>query len=208
MAGREYRMRKRAEDFDATRERIVEATSALHRMQGVTATSYLQIAERAGVGAATIYRHFPTLGSLVTACGASVWQEIDPPVPEKATAVFAGVPEGLPRLERLVAELDAFYARATVWLSIATREQDRVPELREFLGHVDAGVEALLREALGPAVGEDARHLAMALVHRSVWETLRRLGAAPDRFRTAMPGVLLCALRDGCTATAGDCAGG
>jgi AcrR family transcriptional regulator len=198
MAGREYRMRKRAEDFDATRERIVEATADLHRVQGVAATSYVQIAERAGVGAATVYRHFPTLGSLVTACGASVWREIDPPVPGQAAAVFAGLPDGLPRLERLAAELDAFYARATGWLAIATREQDRVPELRDFLAHVDAGVEALLREAVGQGASNAALRLAMALLHRSVWETLLKLGAPDGQFRTAMPGVLLCILQDGC----------
>ena len=91
MAGREYRMRKRAEGFDATRERIVEATAALHYEQGVAATSYVQIAERAGVGPATVYRHFPTLGSLVEACGAHVWEAIQPPLPENAPAVFAGL---------------------------------------------------------------------------------------------------------------------
>ena len=91
MAGREYRMRKRAEGFDATRERIVEAAAALHYRQGVAATSYVQIAEQAGVGPATVYRHFPTLGSLVSACGANVWDAIRPPVPENAPAVFAGL---------------------------------------------------------------------------------------------------------------------
>ena len=85
MAGRAYRMRKRAEGLDATRERIVEATAALHREQGVAATSYVQIAERAGVGAATVYRHFPTLGSLVEACGATVWEAIRPPLVGTAT---------------------------------------------------------------------------------------------------------------------------
>ena len=91
MAGREYRMRKRAEGFDATRERIVEATAALHYEQGVGATSYVQIAERAGVGPATVYRHFPTLGSLVEACGVTVWEAIQPPLPENAPALFAGL---------------------------------------------------------------------------------------------------------------------
>ena len=111
MAGREYRMRKRAEGLDATRERIVEATAALHYEQGVAATSYVQIAERAGVGPATVYRHFPTLGSLVEACGATVWGAIQPPLPENAAAVFAGLNSRQQRLERLVAELDAFYDR-------------------------------------------------------------------------------------------------
>ena len=119
MAGREYRMRKRAEGFDATRERIVEATAALHYEQGVGATSYVQIAERAGVGPATVYRHFPTLGSLVEACGATVREEIQPPLPENTPALFAGLETQQERLERLVAELDAFYDRAAVWLRIA-----------------------------------------------------------------------------------------
>src|SRR5688500_14267124 len=101
MAGREYRMRKRAEGLDATRERIVEATAALHYEQGVAATSYVQIAERAGVGPATVYRHFPTLGSLVEACGATVWEAVQPPLPENAAAVFAGL-SSQQRLERLV----------------------------------------------------------------------------------------------------------
>ena len=129
MAGREYRMRKRAEGFDATRERIVEATAALHYEQGVGATSYVQIAERAGVGPATVYRHFPTLGSLVEACGVTVWDAIQPPLPENAPALFAGLETQQERLERLVAELDAFYDRAAVWLGIAARDRDRVPEL-------------------------------------------------------------------------------
>ena len=153
MAGREYRMRKRAEGLDATRERIVEATAELHYEQGVEATSYVQIAERAGVGPATVYRHFPTLGSLVEACGASVWDEIQPPTPENAPAVFAGLETRQERLEHLVAELDAFYDRGAVWLGHAARDRDRVPELDAFLRHVDAGVEALVREAVGPGSG-------------------------------------------------------
>ena len=152
MAGREYRMRKRAEGLDATRERIVEATAALHYEQGVAATSYVQIAERAGVGPATVYRHFPTLGSLVEACGATVWDEIQPPLPENAPAVFAGLGTRQQRLERLVAELDAFYDRGAVWLGIAARDRDRVPELDAFLRQVEAGVEALVREAIGRRV--------------------------------------------------------
>ena len=133
MAGREYRMRKRAEGFDATRERIVEATAALHYAQGVAATSYVQIAERAGVGPATVYRHFPKLGSLVEAYGAKVWEAIRPPLPETRPAVFAEIGTRRQRLERLVSELDAFYDRAAVWLGIAAHDRDRVPELDAFL---------------------------------------------------------------------------
>jgi AcrR family transcriptional regulator len=51
----------------------------LHDEQGVAATSFVDVAKRAGIGAATVYRHFPTLASLVIACGAHVWREMAPP---------------------------------------------------------------------------------------------------------------------------------
>jgi AcrR family transcriptional regulator len=186
MASREYRMRKRAEGLDATRERIVEATAALHHAQGVGATSYVQIAERAGVGPATVYRHFPTLGSLVSACGAKVWEAIEPPVPEGASAVFAGLNARQQRLERLVAELDGFYGRAAVWLGIAARDRERVPELDAFLRQVEAGVEALVREALGPGSGDAAVRLVAALADAAVWSSLKRLDLSAAAFRQTM----------------------
>lgn len=193
MAGRKYQLRKRAEDQDATRERIVEATAKLHYEQGVAATSYIQIAERAGVGPATVYRHFPTLGSLVSACGALVNEEMRPPLPENAQAVFAGLGTRQQRLERLVAELDAFYERGAVWLGIAARDRDSVPELDGFLREVDAGVEALVREAIGPSSSESEIRLMTALADVSVWRSLKRLDVAPEKFRRTMVGLLDCA---------------
>jgi AcrR family transcriptional regulator len=193
MAERKYRMRKRAEGSDATRERIVEATAALHYEQGVAATSYIQIAERAGVGPATVYRHFPTPGLLVSACGANIWKEIQPPLPENAPAVFAGIAEGRLRLERLVAELDAFYERGAVRLGIAARDRERVPELDAFLRQVEAGIEALVREAAGAGASQAVIRLVTALADVSVWQSLKRLDAPPAEFRRTMAGLLDCA---------------
>jgi len=193
MTGRKYQLRKRAEGLDATRERIVEATSALHYEQGVAATSYIQIAERAGVGPATVYRHFPTLGSLVSACGALVEEVMQPPLPENAQAVFAGLGTRQQRLERLVAELDEFYGRGAVWLGIAARDRDRVPELDGFLRQVDAGVEALVREAVGTGSSEATIRLMTALADVSVWLSLKRLDAPPAELRRTMVGLLDCA---------------
>ena len=193
MAGRKYLMRKRAEGLDATRERIVEATAALHYEQGVVATSYVQIAERAGVGPATVYRHFPTLGSLVLACGAHVNEAMQPPLPENAQAVFAGLGTRQQRLERLVAELDAFYDRGAVWLGIAARDRNSVPELDAFQRQVEAGVEALVREAIGAGSSEAVIRLMTALADVSVWLSLKRLDAPPAEFRRTMVGLLDCA---------------
>lgn len=193
MAGRKYQLRKRAEGLDATRERIVDATAALHYEQGVVATSYVQIAERAGVGPATVYRHFPTLGSLVEACGAHVYEAIQPPQPENAPTVFAGLGTRQQRLERLVAELDAFYDRGAVNLGVAARDRDRVPELDAGLRQVEAGVEALVREALGAGSSEAEIRLMTALADVSVWRSLKRLNAPPAEFRRTMVGLFNCA---------------
>lgn len=192
MAGREYRMRKRAEGLDATRERIVEATAALHVEQGVAATTYLQIAERAGVGAATVYRHFPTLGSLVDACGAHIYARVAPPRPEDAPAVFAGLGGRDERLERLVAELDGFYTRAAAPLGVAARDRDRIPELDASLRHTEAAVEALVREALEGAP-EPVVRLAIALADVSVWRSLGRIGSPEAERRRVWAGLLACA---------------
>jgi len=36
-----------------------------------------------------VSRYFPTLGDLVRACGAHVWQEMRPPTPDAVASVFA-----------------------------------------------------------------------------------------------------------------------
>ena len=57
-------MRRRAEQVDQTRQRIVEATVALHGSVGLAATTIAAIAERAGVTRLTVYRHFPDEAAL------------------------------------------------------------------------------------------------------------------------------------------------
>src|ERR1044072_4102958 len=102
MGKRDYRMTNRAETRDDTRARTLQAAMTLHGAKGVPTTTFCDIAERAKVGPATVYRNFPTLGALVQACGVHVWQDMRPPVPQEAPAVFAGVGGGEVRLRRLI----------------------------------------------------------------------------------------------------------
>jgi AcrR family transcriptional regulator len=53
-------------DARDNRDRLLEAARALFSLEGLT-VSTREIARRAGVGPATLYRHFPTKESLVTA---------------------------------------------------------------------------------------------------------------------------------------------
>src|SRR5262245_7852285 len=136
MAKRSYTLKKRADARDETRERIIRATMTLHDEFGVATTSFSQVAERAGVGAATVYRNFPTLEHLVAACGQHVWQDMRPPVPQEAPAVFKAIEGRAPRLARLVQELDAFYRRGEPRLLKAAQDRDRVVGLDMFLKQV------------------------------------------------------------------------
>ena len=90
-ATRTYRMRRRRDTVERTRERIVEATFVLHATVGPSRTSVRAIAERAGVQRHTVYAHFPELDTLFEACtdhGMRVtgmpdpteWQATDGPV--------------------------------------------------------------------------------------------------------------------------------
>lgn len=58
--------RKRRRDFEENREAILDAADAAFTELGAQ-TSIGTIAERAGVGAATVYRHFPNRAALVDA---------------------------------------------------------------------------------------------------------------------------------------------
>ena len=193
---RSYRMKKRAEIRDQTRERILQATMQLHDEQGVAPTTFSEVAERAGVGVATVFRHFPKLGDLVRACGGHVWQEMRPPVPDAAPAVFAGLETTEARMERLIEEIDAFYERGALRLALASRDRELVPELDQFLGAVEAGVEAMVREALKEArLSPRALEVARALMSFPVWAALNRLGLpAAERVRLRTD-LLKCGLR-------------
>lgn len=173
---RTYRQAKRAEAQEETRDRIVQAAMGLHLEQGVATTSFAEVAARAGVGAATVYRHFPTVGALVDACGAHIWQEIEPPSPEAATAAFAGIERRDARIGRLVDELDAFYGRAAAPIWSAMRDADRVPELAGFVGDVRAGIRALVTAALGNDPPAHVVGIVAPVADFAVWRSLTEAG--------------------------------
>jgi AcrR family transcriptional regulator len=67
---RRYRMGRRQEALDETRQRIAAAAFELHGEIGPSRTTISAIAERAGVQRHTVYNHFPDLESLFRACTA------------------------------------------------------------------------------------------------------------------------------------------
>jgi AcrR family transcriptional regulator len=193
MGKRAYRLKKRAETRDETRERILRATMLLHDEKGVATTTFSDIAERAKVGPATVYRNFPTLGALVQACGVHVWQDMQPPVPQEAPAVFEGLAGRQARLRRLIETLDAFYRRGSFRLVKAGDDRHRVPELDFFLTMVAAGVEALVREAMGKDAPPRDVAIVLALTDLRVWLSLRQF-LPDDDVQARMLSLISCEL--------------
>ncbi len=146
---RPYRMRKRAADVEHTRQRIVEATVQLHRTEGLDA-SYSDIAARAGVTRATLYRHFPDTESLFQACSAHWIAAQVPPDPQRWTGNTP--PE---RLRAALGDVYRYYADGADMLRNVERAQPTMPAaLAEQIRHT----EAALREALLDALPRNARH--------------------------------------------------
>ncbi len=75
---RRYQLKERARRQEETRQRITEATVALHEEVGPAGTAISEIARRAGVQRLTVYKHFPDDSSLLAACN-SHWSALHPP---------------------------------------------------------------------------------------------------------------------------------
>src|ERR1700694_2389038 len=81
---RQYRLKARGDQQQATRLRIIQATAALHDELGPARTTVSEIARRAGVQRLTVYNHFPEETDLFDACGAH-WMG-EHPLPDMSTA--------------------------------------------------------------------------------------------------------------------------
>lgn len=175
---RKYQQRRRAEQQEETRLRIVEAAVALHGTVGPARTSLSAVAEKAGVQRNTLYRYFPDEGALLDACS-SHYVDLNP-VP--GVAGWAGVDD---RLERTLLGLRDLYA---YWEAN-----------EEMVAHVlrDAETEALVREVSQRSWGAPLGEIRSALLAGATdpalvavvdlamsfrtWQSLRRSGlSTPD----------------------------
>lgn len=178
MSPRRYRMTARAAAVAQTRSRIIEAAKALHTERGVVATGWDDVAERAGVSAATVYRHFPSLAELVPACARSVFDLIKPPTMAEAEVQFAGLERPAERLERLVRESCHCYAAGEGWLHAAQRERDFVPELSAALEVIEGTLRVLVVAAAGRPLAAGNHGVLFVLCDFPFWKSLIDAGLA------------------------------
>jgi AcrR family transcriptional regulator len=172
---RRYELRQRAARQAATRQRIVEATVALHEAVGGAGTTISAIAERAGVERATVYRHFPDQRSLWSACIQHYTAANPPPDP----TAWARIGNPADRLHIALTAIYAYYRRTEGMADRAARDVRELPLLRELLEPATAYWEAV-RELLvgGWAVPAERRALVAAAVGHAItfatWQSLVR----------------------------------
>ena len=170
-------MSKRAAAVARTRQRIVDATRELHGERGIAATSWDDIAARAGVGVGTVYRHFRSLDELIPACGEITMQVLAPPDPSSVPALFEDATEPAERIERLVRETFAIYERGAPQLRAIRREADVHPRVAQDRDELEALFSALVDTALRPLEATQAdRAVTRAMVDLNTWEALRDQG--------------------------------
>ena len=185
-------MSKRAAAAALTRQRIVDATRELHGEIGIAATSWDDIAARAGVGVGTVYRHFPSLDELIPACGEVTMQAVAPPDPSTMPALFEHATDSADRIELLVREAFAIYERGASELRAIRREGDVHPRVAQDRDEFEAMLSELVDTALGPLdVTQEDRAVARAMVDLNTWEALRDQGIEPAESVAAVTDMLV-----------------
>jgi AcrR family transcriptional regulator len=170
---RPYRKRRRAELEAETRQRITEATMHLHGEVGPAQTTVSAIADRAGVQRATVYRHFPDMGSLIEACSTH-WMTLNPPPDLEA---WAAIEDPERRLRTGLGEVYAWYEQTESMIVLLNRDRGTVPELDERMRLRDAYLAAAA-EILAqgrPERGARRRRAKAALAHGLEFDTWRSL---------------------------------
>jgi len=195
-----YNLKARAERYQKTRQRIVEATVELHRTAGPARTTITDIAKSAGVERQTVYNHFPDELALFKACSAHNRSLNPPPDPEP----WKLIPDPEERLRSALAEVYAYYRRDEQMLANVTRDAQANPNMRKVLEprikHQERMRDAL---AAGWAQGDEGRRgkllygaLWIGLEFQTWYTLVNQQGFADDEIVEMMAGMLSCLIRD------------
>lgn len=160
-------MRRRAEQVERTRQRIVEAAVHLHGTVGPAASTIAGIAERAGVTRLTVYRHFPDEETLYAACSAHWAAQQVQPDPSR----WAQIADDEQRVREGLADLYRFYRAGEAMLSRVYRDIAVMPESRRAA--IEANYAHFREVLIAPA--DDDRRLRALMGHAVSFWTWRSL---------------------------------
>jgi AcrR family transcriptional regulator len=172
---RPYRMKRRAEQQQRTRERIAASAAELHEKLGPSRTSISAVAERAGVRRSTVYRHFPDEESLFVAC-TSHWMASNMPPDLAAWAAIADPDE---RLRAALLELYGHYRRTQRMMENILRDEEAMPIVKQmftgFRDYLEGARKTLMagRGQRGRVRGRVSAAIGHAL-HFNTWDSLAR----------------------------------
>jgi AcrR family transcriptional regulator len=161
---RTYRLTRRADAQDNTRRRIVDTAIELHQTIGPAATTFSEIARRAGVGRVTVYRHFPDETSLAQACSGHYFELH--PAPDPGT--WESISGAGARLRAALTEIYRYHRETEAMISRALADSRDQPVMAPYLEHWRHVADALsapfaargrrrtqLRAAIGLAIAFD-----------------------------------------------------
>jgi AcrR family transcriptional regulator len=170
MRRRNYQQKRRAEQLEQKRDRIVRATVALHAKHGVLGTSYPMIASRAKVSIQTVYNHFPDLGQLIGACTGHV----TPQAPAVTPEVLKPGRNPEQRLRLLANAVYAQHDYLEPWMRFAWHEARAIPELQAMQDQATAGLQQLIALAVKPERSASPGFIdaALALLAYPGWKQL------------------------------------
>ncbi len=168
---RPYKLRRRAESQEETRHRIVEAAIELHQAYGPAATTISEIAERAGVGRVTVYRHFPDELTLIRACSGQYFERHPLPDPE----AWRAIADQKARLRTGLRETYAYHRATEAMMNRVLAEVRDYPVMKPYHAHWQRAVDVLV-------VGSRARGRRRTLLRAGIalalsfdtWRTLVR----------------------------------
>jgi len=168
---RPYRMTRRAELVDETRQRITEATARLHTTVGPANTSVAAIAEEADVTRLTVYRHFPDLDVLFQACRAH-WRSQNPPPDAGAWPETPGLEA---RARRALTEIYAWFHQHAeelfpIYRDLSTSPLSSQEAIRNENGRL--GDLLLADDIPDGAAGRQVRAVARHLLDYRTWRSL------------------------------------
>jgi Bacterial regulatory proteins, tetR family len=166
-------MGQRAIELHRTRDRIVHAAVRLHGEAGVRETSWEAIGKRAGVSTATVYRHFPTLESLIPACAEAAFAAgAQLPTPAQLAGLFKGLTTASERLERVIAESCRCYQRGEGWLDASRKEAAGVPALADAVRTQDRALDVIIAAAVGSHTSRLKKGALKAILDFPFWKSL------------------------------------
>lgn len=179
---RPYRMRKRAEAQNETRQRIVEATMQLHEEMGPRATTISAIAERAGVQRLTVYRHFPDETAVFQAC-TSHWLSLNPPPDPRQ---WEAITDPWARLRAALSAFFDYYGATERMWTASYRDVPEVPALQAPMSRFEDFVTEVADDLAKPLKsGRGKSKLVRLTVQHALsfpaWADLKRRGLKNPR---------------------------